>query len=341
MEEYNPEELYKIDEKHLLENYSRIENSELDLSDVEAIKKFLINQAIGTENEFYNSILKYFKDKLAEGKTLLDFALEWIRAVKIRFEYKKYLAKAQFQNYELAIDECIFLFFLKYDNYIRNLFSKNIKEFEICSLYEIFFSPNLPENFDMMETLEKYKLQVPTIFYESDRINTNIITLRSALTDIIKKDYESISKKSPTKISEETVHVISKGLTEKEKNVFSGPFLERIIKSYCINKDPETLNDLEKAIGQFLGSYFQFGELYKFDDFAQSLEQRLIEILYTRAPEQIHAKFDLESLKTYFKEYIEEYRENYQKKELDGTVWKKDLTPLLKNYIHKIVDEIY
>ena len=104
-----------------------------------------------------------------------------------------HLGKSQFPNLELAIDDCMFTFFLKYDQYLRDLFKKDLKEFEISALYEIFFSSN-EEILNVKEILEKHKARVPIFFNEKGKIDTNVITLRSGISEVIRKDYEKIRK---------------------------------------------------------------------------------------------------------------------------------------------------
>ncbi|MFX1392728.1 MAG: hypothetical protein ACFFAH_04055 [Promethearchaeota archaeon] len=194
MEDINLEQVYKIDKARLYSYYERIRNQNSDLEPLQIIAKFLNTQSIGEYvNDIFN-VLNYYKTKIK--KNILDFAYEWIRAQKIRFEYKKYLLRAQFPNYELAIDECIYSFFLKYDRYIRKLLKNNIKEYEISALYEIFFNPFDKMKFKISLILDKHKNKVPTIFRETKRLNTKIMTLRSALSEIIRNDYESTFKKS-------------------------------------------------------------------------------------------------------------------------------------------------
>jgi len=143
MEKLSVQEIYKIDKQKLLRYYERIQNQLKNSGPTQIITKFLVNQSIGSNNDEVYETLLYFKSLLAEGKELLDLAFEWIRAHKIRLEYKKYLIRAQYpQNYiSLAVDDCIFQFFLEYDNYIRSILRMDTKEHNFSALYEIFFSP--------------------------------------------------------------------------------------------------------------------------------------------------------------------------------------------------------
>ena len=193
MENVNIEEIYKIEKDKLLGYYNRIKNQFKLLEPTQIITKFLIDRSIGSKDDVYDTLL-YFKDKLADGKELLDLAFEWIRAQKIRLEYKKYLIRAQYphNNLSLAVDDCIFKFFLEYDKYIRNLLKEDIREYNLSALYEIFFSPYESKNLNIQDILERHIDKVPTHHHEMEKINTNIIVLRSGLSIIIVKDYEDV-----------------------------------------------------------------------------------------------------------------------------------------------------
>ncbi|MEJ2249125.1 MAG: hypothetical protein P8Y70_03830 [Candidatus Lokiarchaeota archaeon] len=336
------DELYKIDEERLKDQYYRIKKFNSDLGEIEVISKFLLNQSVGTSLDSLIPILSYFENKMAKDKELLSFALEWIRAIKIRFEYKKYLANAQFNNYKLAVDDCIFLFFLKYDNYIRNLFFDGIKEFEISTLYEIFYSPILSPNFDIQIILEKHKLQVPTIFYESKRINTNIITLRSGLSEIIEKDYNKITSKTIPKITDNNNNIsITKSLIEKNEETFVGPHLERTIKSFYLTQNEDSLSELDSATSQFLSSYFKFGQIYEYKEFKDALKNDLIELIYSSSPESIQSNYNVTLLKNRLLKTLEDYIFTYKREKLDGSAWKKDLISILSKFTNDLLIELF
>ncbi len=182
-------QIFRIDIDRLNSYYERIKNQFQGFTPIQIIAKFLNGQSIGTSMYDVILVLEYYQTKITNDKTLLDFAVEWIRAKQIRFHYTKYFGNAQFPDYEVAIDACIFLFFQKYDPLLRQLFKKDIKEYEISSLYAIFFSP-IELNFDFNKILEEQKNRIPTIFKETERIDIRIYTLRSGLTDIIKNDFE-------------------------------------------------------------------------------------------------------------------------------------------------------
>jgi hypothetical protein len=143
MEGIEFENVYKIDKARLSKYYERIKSQNKELLAIENITNFLVNQSIGSSFDEVFSTLNYFEDKIVERKNLLDLAFEWIRAQKIRLEYKKYLIRAQYPNNDLslAVDDCIYRFFLDYDNYIRKLFKTEVREHNFSALYDIFFSP--------------------------------------------------------------------------------------------------------------------------------------------------------------------------------------------------------
>ncbi|MFX0072134.1 MAG: hypothetical protein ACFFAO_13685 [Candidatus Hermodarchaeota archaeon] len=188
MAEKEFEEIYKIDEKRLITYYKRIENQSPDLSINDIVAKFLQNQSIGKSTSQISMVLNYYEDKILNTKSILDFALEWIRAQKIRFEYRKHLNKALYTNFEVAVDDCIFIFFFKFDKHIRQLLKEEVKEYEVSALYEVFFSPD-DKNINIAKILQDHKDKVPTFFKEAKRLDTSLITLRAGLNNIIKNDW--------------------------------------------------------------------------------------------------------------------------------------------------------
>jgi len=181
-------QIFRIDLDRLNSYYERIKNQFQGFTPIQIIAKFLNGQSIGTSMYDVIIVLEYYQQKINDEKTLLDFAFEWIRAKQIRFHYTKFLANAQFPDYEIAVDASIFLFFQQYDIILRQLLKSEIKEYEISSLYEIFFSP-IEANADFNKILEDQKNQVPTIFRDTNRIDIKIYTLRKGLSNIIKKDF--------------------------------------------------------------------------------------------------------------------------------------------------------
>ena len=182
-------QIFNIDKRRLTTYYERIRNQSPSLSETETVAKFLLSQSVGNSYNQVLMMLNYYKEKIRDNVNILDFAFEWIRAQNIRLEYKKHLNKAQYSNLDLAIDDCIFLFFISYDTHLRRILKENIKEYEVSALYEAFFSPD-HKNFDIMRILEEHKSMVPTFFKETKRIDTSILTLRNGLLEVIKEDFD-------------------------------------------------------------------------------------------------------------------------------------------------------
>jgi len=190
MENLDISQVFKIEEKRLLKFFERMKRTYSDSSLVEIVAKFLENEAIASDSERTREILKYYEGKLEEGKSLKDFAFEWIRAHKIFREYRKHLNSANYPSYEIAIDDCIFLFFLKYDSILRDLFTPEIKEFEVSLLYDLFFNSENLEDLDFDFLIEKHKVKCPTVYEGNERVKTRIYTLQQGLGEIILSEYE-------------------------------------------------------------------------------------------------------------------------------------------------------
>jgi len=192
------DDLYKINRERFLDNYRVTENilKSTEKNKVKIIAQWLVdNQSVGPSQESNVEIVNYYSKYLKKDKTLLDFALEWIRAQKIRSRYMLHLIKTHFpsDNSNLVIDYFISSFFLKYNKILRNLFKDTIQEYELSALLDIIFASEREQNFIFENHIEKHKNnpQCPTLFKGSERIDTSILTLRSGLASIIKRDYES------------------------------------------------------------------------------------------------------------------------------------------------------
>ncbi|MFX1567441.1 MAG: hypothetical protein ACFFCV_03635 [Promethearchaeota archaeon] len=343
MESISVEEIYKIDKDKLLRYYERIRNQLKNSDPTQIITKFLTNQSIGTNQTEVNETLLYFKNLLAEGKELLDLAFEWIRAHKIRLEYKKYLSRAQYPKdfISLAVDDCIFQFFLEYDKYIRNLLRKDTKEHNFSALYEIFFSPYEAKTLDIKDILERHIDNVPTHFDGTEKINTNIIILRSGLSNIISKDYENvISARKEEKVQKELKFKKKTTYEEKSDSGFKGLLIERMIKTFCISKKEINDKEIENAVSQFLSSYFKFGTLYNFDGFKDLLVYNLAEDIYSGLTEKLKQTNSLESIKYLVLNVITIFSKTVKSNTLDGMAWKNDLIPFLKEFIIKFINNL-
>ncbi len=335
------ENRYKIDKERLISYYNRIKRQFKDQDQLSMIAKFLFNQSIGSSYEDIYGILLYFKDKIIIGKSLLDFAIEWIRAQKIRLEYKKYLIRAQYpqNNLALAIDDCIFRFFLDIDKYLRTLMKKNIQEYDFSALYEIFFSPYDTKNLNIEDILLRHMHNVPTHFQGSNKINVNTIILRSALSNLIVKDYEDVlfSRKE-----EETMK--NKQLNEniKSKKViiteFKGSLLERMIKTYCINKKQIVHSEIEKAVSQFLSSYLRFGSFYKLAEFKNNMTKCFAEDIICGLTDNKKDQIQKNHLESAISNALMEFNKINCDLELDGQALKNDLTPILKDIVIHLIN---
>ncbi|MCK4282219.1 MAG: hypothetical protein KAX10_08895 [Candidatus Lokiarchaeota archaeon] len=192
------DDLYKINRERFLDNYRVTENilKSTEKNKVKIIAQWLVdNQSVGPSQESNVEIINYYSKYLKKDKTLLDFALEWIRAQKIRSRYMLHLIKTHFpsNNSNLVIDYFISSFFLKYNKILRDIFKDTIQEYELSALLDIIFASEREQNFIFENHMEKHKNnpQCPTLFKGSERIDTSILTLRSGLASIIKRDYES------------------------------------------------------------------------------------------------------------------------------------------------------
>jgi len=337
------ENLYKIDRVKILRYYDRLKNQLKDSSPVQIVARFLINQSIGSGYQEVFDTLLYFRDKIEEDKELLDLAFEWIRAQKIRLEYKKYLIRAQYplNNLSLAIDNCIFRFFLEYDKHIRKLLKKGISEYNFSTLYEIFFSPYESKNLDVKDILERHIDKVPTHYQGIEKINTNIIVLRSGLSLIIVKDYENVLFSRREEKARNELKFTKKATTDRQvENKFEGFLIDRIIKTHCIRKIQITEREIEGAVSQFLSSYFKFGRIYNFDDFKELLIRNLVDDITSALPSKLKTIHTGDKIKKSLLNVMNRFSRNSKVRKLDGLAWKNDLKPILKHYMTNIFKTI-
>ncbi len=331
---------FKLDEKRLLQYLERIKKQFSSLNQIQLVRKFLENQSIGS---LFNieSVLSYYEDKLREEKTIVEFAFEWIRANEIHLEYKRHLSITQFTNYNSAIDDCIFYFFLPYDNYIRRLFIEDTQEHEISTLYEVFFNTGgTTQKVSFTSILKKHKLIVPTLYQNEERINTNIITIRAGVGPIIKNDYEALVESlSISKGKESKMKALIKEDNNKklEKKEFKGLQLINLVKAFKISKDEFSPREVERAIGQFLSSYFEFGVLYSHNDFIELLVRRLSEDINYACPNDVKQHYTVEKLSKMITDELYEFNEENSSKKLDGIAWKNDLLPILSNLLTRFL----
>ncbi|MFX0072136.1 MAG: hypothetical protein ACFFAO_13695 [Candidatus Hermodarchaeota archaeon] len=344
MEDIEFEKLYKIDKKRLSSYYNRIKNQTRENDPLHVMTKFLNNQSIGsTYQEVYDTLV-YFNERLAEDKTLLELAFEWIRAQKIRLEYKKYLIRAQYPNNDLclAIDDCIYRFFLEYNKYIRKLFQKDIREHNISALYEIFFSPFDRKNLVIEDIVFRHLHNIPTHYCGSSKINTSVMTLREGLSNIIVKDYENVlfSRKEEEQANEV---ITKKNIKEVKKPLyeFNGSNLERLIKTYCFRKVEIQPKALESATTNFLTSYFKFGTFYIYNDFQQTLITSLAEYINSGLTGNLKSSYSVERLEQYISYEMTDFMKIDPNKKLDGSAWIKDLKPMINKFIKTFLINLF
>ncbi len=343
MNNFEFDESFKTERERLLRYYERINKKSENLSEIQIIARFLLDQSIGTSNEEILNILNYFKNKLVKNINTLDFAFEWIRAQKIRLNYKKHLIRTNYpnNNLNLAIDDCITHFFLEYDDYFRKLFKKEILEHEISTLYSIFFSPYEAKKIDVARILAYYKDDIPTIFQGENKINTNIFTLRAGLSRLILYDYKRVlnSRKEEKKKKEGRDN---KEPREKEDTCeFGGARMQRMVRTYCITKKELEKNEIEGAISQFLSPYFRFGNFFNYEDFKELLIQSFAENFLSGVSDNVKTSYhNLDTIKELTSKELADFREIHKIQVLDGLAWINDMKKNLIKLFRKLIDNI-
>ncbi|NHJ26360.1 MAG: hypothetical protein EAX89_17405 [Candidatus Lokiarchaeota archaeon] len=335
MEEIRFNKLYNLDKERLYANFERIQNLHNNLDSTEIITNFLLNQSIGISTSEISDILNYYQKKLSKNKTLLDFAFEWIRAYKIRLEYKKYFNLNSYGAFTVALDDTIFLFFLKYDKYLRPLFEEDMEEYEFATLYQIFFNSKQSNPINLIPLLKKNKDSVPTIIINGERINTKIHTIREGLSGMIKDDF---NEGLPT-----DVKIISYEQEEENDTIseieFNGTMIERLIKFYCFQKRNIDEKELTLAITQFLSSYFQFGAFYNFNEFKNKLILSFADYIFSGLTDD-YKNYSVISLQNELTYVIEEFEKRLKHERLKGKAWIEDLKPILRKFIDKFIDRL-
>ena len=332
----------KIDKERLQGYYERIKSQSSSLTPIQIIAKFLVNQSITPSTSEVIEVLDYYKSRILNGKDILDLAFEWIRAHHFRSEYKKHLIKEQYKDYNIAVDDCIFLFFLNYDEYIRKIFIEDIKEFELSALYQVFFSSFDKDPLKLNDILEEHKRKVLTIFDKderiNERINTNILTLRSGLSEIIKNDYNEISGTKTKTINNSTM---KKRPIPIKPFIFDGTMIERLIKFYCFNKNKIQERELEMSVSQFLKSYFKSGFSYRFEEFKEILIRGLTDHIYSGLTEEIKDIRPLETLEFQLSNFLNQYESSIKEKDLDGSAWTNDLKIMLGTFLSEFINNLF
>jgi hypothetical protein len=223
------------------------------------------------------------------------------------------------------------------------LFLDEIKEFEISSLYDVFFRPpEINGSQNIYDILEDYKMKVPTVFHGNKRINTNIITLRSGLSEIITEDYKKL-KKSKNKDFSHKPHIAksAKPSKKEEKADFRGSLIERMVKSYCISKSEIAPREVENAISQFLSSYFKFGTFYEYQQFKELMIKSFAEDIYLGLTEKVKASYSLDYLEEIISLVLQDFELENKDVSLDGSAWRDDLKPILKKFLIDFIKNIF
>ena len=344
MDDTEFESIYKIDRERLSQYYERITKQSKEVQAINNIAKFLNNQSIGESyNEVFNT-LKYFEDKIIEEKKLLDLAFEWLRAQKIRLAYKKYLIRAQYPNNDLclAVDDCIYRFFLDYDCFIRKLFKKEVREHNFCALYEIFFSPFDKKNLIIEDIVQNHMHNIPTHYCGNVKIDTRVMTLREGLSNIIVKDYENVLYARKEEEEIKSYHVSTQFKQTREISCeFDGTNIERIIKTYCFNKLEIQPKTLEGSIINFLNSYFKFGTFYVFEEFKDLLIHNLAEYINSGLTDKVKSSDSIEIIKKDISDFIKEFSSKNQNTRLDGSAWVNDLKSILTQFLKEFYSNLF
>jgi hypothetical protein len=326
--------LYNFDEKRLYSAYQRIQNMHQDLNATDIITNFLYNQTITNSKDQISELLTYFEKKLALNKQLLDFAFEWIRANKIRLEYKKYITLNEYRDPLIALDDAIFLFFMKYDELLRPLFSDTMEDYEFSTLYHIIFSPKQSENFELVSLLENFKARVPSISINGEKINIKIHALREGLSEMIKFDYNE-GLPSDIRI------IIEKkdGNQHTPQKEFDGTMVERLVKFYCFQKRDIDQKEITMAITQFLSSFFQTAVFYDFGDFKQKLVDSFMDYVHSGLTEYFEYH-SIEDSRGELASMIQEFENSLKQLRLKGKAWIEDLKPLLQDFLEHFIERL-
>ena len=335
MEEIQFNKLYNFDKERLYSNYERIQNLNTEMNSKEIAAKFLDNQSIGNSTYQILEVLTYFETRLSKDKYLIDFAFEWLRANKIRLEYKRYIILSEYKAYTTALDDIIFLFFLKYDEILRPLFQETIEEHELCTLYQIFFNPQQTDTENLNALLDKNKKRVPTIRIKGEKIITTIHTLREGLSEMIEYDFTDTLPSEVKILNYQKTRVKESGV----KDAFNGTMIERLVKFYCFQKRKIDTKEFTMAINQFLSSYFQYGKYYNFDEFKEKLISSFADYIHSGLTKEFK-DHSIDDIKKDFSLVIEEFENTLKDRRLKGKAWIEDLKPILQDFIEKFVDKL-
>lgn len=333
--------LYPIDEERLKEYYERIKKKYSKKNPIEIGASFLISQSIGSDVSEIIPILKYFQEKNLFGSRLIDFIFEWIRAQRIRLEYKKYLIRTDYPetSEKLAIDDCISSFFVIYDKYVRSLIDSNISDYILATLYSIFFH-DYSNKLNFSQTLSKYKEKFPPENF--DDISINSYTLRLSLSEIIARDYKSVvlSREGEKKQKTENRKGVKAPIEVKKDREFQCSLLEKIIKTYFIRKEKIEPKAIDDASTQLLNTYFKSGELYQFLDFFQVLIDALTNTIYDSLTDEFKELYIKDRLRKLIRDVVVSVKDVEEREVIDGIAWINDLKPILNKLITIIFERV-
>lgn len=337
----NLNEIYKLDEKRLQKFYERIRKRYDELSEIEKAAKFLVSQSIGSSESEIRTILHYFQEKDFLGLNLLDFIFEWVRAQKIRLEYKRYLILQKYPKklIKLAVDDSISQFFIRYDKYLRKTIKKSVSNHIFVLLYKIFFHDYENNNLDFNKLIDESKEQFPEGSLNNDN-SINIFTLRIGLNEIIEKDYQRIEQSRTEKQKKQSFFENEKEQSKEEEDQFSFSLLEKIMKTYFINKKKVDPKEIEKGSIQLLNSYFKFGKIYAYKSFKEKLITFLAENFYESLTNEFKDLYQKEGFIELINTHLKDFGENTKNKKLGGVAWVNDLTPIITELIESIFDKL-
>lgn len=339
-EETELNEIYRIDKERLVDFYERIRKGYEELSEKQKASKFLISQSIGSSEEQIQKILTFFEERNYLGLEMQDFIFEWVRAQKIRLEYKRYLILQEYpgESLELAIDDSLSTFFVEYDSYLKKFIKKTFPEYILAILYNIFFYDYENDGFDFSTILNEMERKLPSDLIPHEN-KIPILTLRIGLSNVISEDYTRI-------LQSRTEKHIKKGIFEREEkeddqeNEFSFSLLEKILKTYFIKKSKPLEKEIEKASVQLLNAYFKFGQIFIYNDFEDKLINFLAENLYDCFTSPFKSLHSQEKLKILIINRLKEIKEQSRDKKMDGVAWVNDLKPVINRIMIVVFDKL-
>jgi len=105
-------------------------------------------------------------------------------------------------------------------------------------------------------------------------------------------------------------------------------------------RDNISENEIEHAVSQLLSSYFKFGMIYDFDTFKDLLIQNIAEDIFSGLTDRLKQANTIDNVKYLILNVITIFSKTIKTRKLDGLAWKKDLTPFLKTFIIKFINNL-